>query len=59
MPQFLAAPNPFCHSSGVAIFPGHMAVRGLVTIEVGKSAFIADSPPSEPDVRIYRIRLSG
>ncbi len=28
-------------------------------IEVGKSAFIADSPPSEPDVRIYRIRLSG
>ena len=44
---------------GVAIFPGHMAVQGHGTIGVGKSAFIADSPPSEPDVRIYRIRLSG
>ncbi len=31
----------------------------LDDIGVGKSAFIADSPPSEPDVRIYRIRLSG
>ena len=31
----------------------------LYDIGVGKSAFIADSPPSEPDVRIYRIRLSG
>ena len=29
------------------------------TIGVGKTAFIAVSPPSEPDVRICRIRLSG
>ena len=28
---------------GVAIFPGHMAVQGLGTIGVGKSAFIADA----------------